>query len=44
MNSSGAVSDILVFTYVNLRDSTVHTENRKYIIVVKFKSYLYLKE
>ena len=29
MNSSGAVGNILVFTFVNLRDNTVYTENRK---------------
>ena len=31
MNNSGAVGDILVFTFVNLSDNTVYTENRKYI-------------
>ena len=31
MNSSGAVGDILVFTFVNLSDNTVYSENRKYI-------------
>ena len=30
MNHSGAVVDILVFTYTNLSDKTVYTENRKY--------------
>ena len=30
MNCSGAVVDILVFTYTNLSDNTVYTENRKY--------------
>ena len=30
MNRSGAVVDILVFTYTNLSDKTVYTENRKY--------------
>ena len=30
LNSPGAVGDILVFTFVNLRDSTAYTENRKY--------------
>ena len=30
MNRSGAVVDILVFTYTNLSDNTVYTENRKY--------------
>ena len=30
MNRSGAVGDILVFTYINLSDNTVYTENRKY--------------
>ena len=30
MNSSGAVGDILVFTFINLSDNTVYTENRKY--------------
>ena len=31
MNSSGAVGDILVFTFVNLSDNTIYTENRKCI-------------
>ena len=31
MNSSGAVGDILVSTFVNLRDNIVYTENRKYM-------------
>ena len=34
MNSSGAVGNILVFTFVNLRDNTEHTENRKYSMEV----------
>ena len=29
MDRSGAVGDILVFTYINLSDNTVYTENRK---------------
>ena len=35
MNSSGAVGDILVFTFVNLGDNAV-TENRKYLVVVVY--------
>ena len=31
MNSSWAVGDILAFTFLNLRDNTISTENRKYI-------------
>ena len=31
MNSSGAVGDILVFTFVNLSDNITYTENRKYV-------------
>ena len=34
MNSSGAVGNILVFTFVNLRDNTEYTENRKYSLEV----------
>ena len=34
MNSSGAVGNILVFTFVNLRDNTERTENRKYSMEV----------
>ena len=30
MNNSGAVGDILVFTFINLSDNTVYTQNRKY--------------
>ena len=30
MNSHGAVGDILVFTFINLSDNTVYTQNRKY--------------
>ena len=39
MNSSRAVGDILVFTFVNLRDNIAYTENRKYIVLVKSKKY-----
>ena len=34
MNSSGAVGDIIAFTFVSLRDNIVYTENRKYIGLV----------
>ena len=34
MNSSGAAGDIFVFTFVNLSDNTVYTENRKYIFII----------
>ena len=34
MNSSGAVGDIIAFTFVSFRDNTVYTENRKHIGLV----------
>ena len=34
MNSSETVGDILVFTFINLSDNTVYTENRKYMIII----------
>ena len=43
MDSSGAVGDILVFTFVNISDNIVYTENRKYfssvvVVVVREKN------
>ena len=34
MNSSGAVGDIIAFTFVSFRDNTVYTKNRKHIGLV----------
>ena len=42
-NSSRAVGDILVFTFVNLRDNTVYTENTKYIVLVKKQTVIRLQ-
>ena len=43
MNSSRAVGDILVFTFVNLRDNILYTENTKYIVLVKKQTVIRLQ-